>query len=277
MDKSKCVYVGKVRNVYDIGDNLLAFEHTDNQSAFDRHICIIPNKGEILTKISEWWFNKTKHIIPNHFISSNKNIMICKKCEPFKIEVVVRGYITGSTSTSLWTHYGNGERIYCGIKFPDNLIKNQKLDNIVVTPTTKGDKDEPISSEDIINKGLASEEEWDYIRTKALELFDFGQKVSNEKGLILVDTKYEFGKDDKGNILLIDEIHTCDSSRFWLKDTYQTKFDKGLEPDRFDKDIIRTFIKNSCDPYKDELPEIPKSLIFKAQNAYQEFFGMLTK
>lgn len=271
------IYRGKVRDVYDLGNDFLCFHQTDRQSAFDRHICKIPHKGIILTSISAFWFNKTEHIIPNHMICWKDNTMICKKCTPFKVEVVVRGYITGSTSTSLWTHYNNGERVYCGVSFPDGLIKNQKLYKNVVTPTTKGEHDNPISGEDIIQMGLMTQQEWNYIHDKALELFDYGQKVSHTKGLILVDTKYEFGKDVNGNILLIDEIHTCDSSRYWLLKTYHEKMNKGDEPDKFDKDVIRDYIKSKCDPYNEKLPEIPQELINKVQQAYSKFYKMLTE
>ena len=286
------VYTGKVRQVYDITSYTnpstssmssmffakdMAMIHSDRQSAFDRNICTIPGKGIILTKISEWWFNKTKHIIQNHHLYSEGNVCIVKKCKPFKIEVVVRGYITGSTSTSLWTHYSRGERTYCGITFRDGYKKHQKLDQIVVTPTTKGDHDDPISDKDVIIKRLATQKEWDYIKSKALELFKYGQQVAAERGLILVDTKYEFGKDIiTGDILLIDEIHTCDSSRFWLKDSYLERFAKGQEPERFDKDIIRTFIRSKCDPYKDPLPNIPEELIERSLISYLKFYRMLT-
>ena len=184
--------------------------------------------------------------------------------------------MTGSTSTSIWTHYQRGERIYCGIQFPDGLVKNQKLTENVITPTTKGVRDEPLTEKEIIVEGIMTIEEWMYIKEKALELFNFGQKIADEKGLILVDTKYEFGKDVYGNIILIDEIHTCDSSRYWLKDTYEERFMLGQEPEKFDKDIIRDYIISKCDPYKDQLPDIPDELIRKVSYAYQKFYEFLT-
>lgn len=274
----KSNYIGKVRDIYDIGNNELAFYHSDRLSAFDRNICTIPGKGKLLTNISKWWFEKTKWIIPNHMLWTYNNIMIVKKCTQFKIEVVVRAYITGTTSTSLWTHYDNGERIYCGIEFPDGLKKNQKLPKIVVTPTTKGIKDDLITESDIIKNNLATINEWKYIKDKSLQLFKFGQLVAENKGLILVDTKYEFGKDINGNIILTDELHTCDSSRFWLKETYDYKFKNGLEPDRFDKDIIRRYISNKCDPYdlkNGKIPIIADELIKKTYNAYSNFYNLL--
>jgi len=275
-EKYKKTYVGKVRDCYDIDYDLLAMLHSNRQSAFDKHICTIPMKGDILTSCSKWWFNRTQHIVPNHYLYSYGNLMIVKKCRPFKVEVVVRGYITGSTNTSLWTHYHKGARTYCGIKFPDGLVKNQKLDRPVITPTTKDEHDRPITHEEVVSLGLMEQNDWNYVKKKALELFTFGQKVAATKGLILVDTKYEFGRDSDGNIILIDEIHTCDSSRYWLKHTYKERFSKGLEPERFDKDVIRTYIRKLCDPYKEKLPPIPNELIEKAQNAYLKFYYMLT-
>ena len=269
------IYIGKVRRIYDAGNNLISIEASDKQSAFDRHICTIPNKGEILTKLSEFWFKLTKHIINNHYISSTGNIMLCTKCTPFKVEVVVRGYITGSTSTSLWTHYNKGERKYCGITFPDGLLKNQKLDNPVVTPTTKSASDKPVSGDDIIAMNLMTADEWSYIKSKALELFNYGQSYAEKHGLILVDTKYEFGKDVDNNILLIDELHTCDSSRYWLKETYDECFKNQREPDSFDKDVIRRYVAERCDPYKDKIPEIPQELIAKTCNVYSTLYNMI--
>lgn len=275
-NKYKLIYQGKVRDVYDLGNNQLAFVQTDRQSAFDKHICTIPGKGVVLTESSAWWFEKTREIIDNHYLWKDGRTLICKKCEPFKIEVVVRGYMTGSTSTSIWTHYQRGERVYCGIQFPDGLVKNQKLTENVITPTTKGVRDEPLTEKEIIVEGIMTIEEWMYIKEKALELFNFGQKIADEKGLILVDTKYEFGKDVYGNIILIDEIHTCDSSRYWLKDTYEERFMLGQEPEKFDKDIIRDYIISKCDPYKDQLPDIPDELIRKVSYTYQKFYEFLT-
>lgn len=269
-------YSGKVRNVYDIGYNLLAMVATDKQSAFDRQICVIPNKGRVLNYASKFWFDCTRHIIQNHCIYTNDNIMIVKKCEPIMIEVVVRGYMTGSTNTSLWTHYSKGERQYCGITFPDGLKKNYKLPRNCVTPTTKGVTDELISAREIVEKGYVTLEEWKYIETKALELFAFGQMMADSRGFILVDTKYEFGRDVNGNIILMDEIHTCDSSRYWLKESYWKRIEKGEEPEKFDKDIIRDWVRKECDPYKDQLPEIPKELIDRTSKVYMSFYEKLT-
>lgn len=271
----KLIYSGKVREIYDIGDDKLLIVATNRQSAFDRHICDIDGKGILLTNISAWWFNLTKDIIDNHYIDHSGREMVVKKCKPYKVEVVVRGYMTGSTNTSLWTYYNKGCREYCGHHFEDGIKKNQKLVKNIVTPTTKDISDKPISGQEVINLGLMLEDEWKYMEEIALKLFEYGQKIANNKGLILVDTKYEFGKDKNGKIILIDELHTCDSSRYWLLSSYQSRFDQGLEPEKFDKDVVREWIKTQCDPYNDPLPEIPDELIKKTYNSYIKFGKML--
>tara|TARA_Y100001970_G_C14238297_1_gene863295 strand:- start:446 stop:1315 length:870 start_codon:yes stop_codon:yes gene_type:complete len=271
----KPIYLGKVREIYKFGDDYLILKATDRVSSFDKHIGIIEGKGILLNKMSEYWFKKTKHIIKNHYISSLDDIMLVYNCKPIKLEIIVRAYITGSTETSLWRHYNNGERIYCGIEFPDGLKKNQKLENIVVTPTTKGDIDEPISKEDIISKNILTKEECNFIYEKAKELFTFGQTIADNSGFILVDTKYEFGRNKDGEIILIDEIHTCDSSRYWIKDTYEEKIKNNQEPDKLDKDCIRDWVNKVCNPYEDDIPKIPDSIIKKAYDSYSYFYNKL--
>ena len=259
------LYSGKVRDIYEHEDsNKLYIKTTDRLSSFDKHICNLKNKGKILTLICAFMFKKTKHIISNHYISHINNILVVKKCVPAKIEFVVRGYITGNTKTSLWTHYNNGVRNYCGIQFPDNLKKNQKLEEPVITPTTKDIEDIPISKEEIINRNYMTQNECDFVYEKAMELFKYGQKMADNAGFILVDTKYEFGKDENNNIILIDEIHTCDSSRYWIKKTYQNRFKNNIEPEKLDKDTIRDWVKSQCNPYIDEIPDIPED--FKKKN-----------
>jgi len=295
------VYSGKVRDVYKMGDNHLLMKASDRVSSFDQHIGIIPGKGELLNKMSEHWFNETKHIIDNHLISTENEFALVKKCTPFKIEVVVRGYITGNTSTSLWTHYekfkkeqsvslkslsalndysfiGNENKVfqYCGIVFPDGLIKNQKLDHPVITPTTKGKVDKPITKKEIISEGYMSHTECDFIFKKALELYNFGVEQAAMAGFILVDTKYEFGKTNNGNIVLIDEVHTCDSSRYWDKKSYLDRFAAGEEPVKLDKDCVRDWVKSVCNPYDDDIPKIPQEIIKKAYNSYEYFYNKIT-
>mgnify|MGYP001368536373 CR=1 FL=1 len=273
---NKLLYSGKVRNIYEHNDSdKLLIETTDRLSSFDRYICDLKGKGEILNLISVFMFNKTKHIIDNHYISHNKNQIIVKKCVPFKIEVVVRAYITGNTTTSLWTHYDKGIRNYCGIIFPDNLKKNQKLNNHVITPTTKDIEDIPISKEDIVKKKYMTQEECDFIYEKSLELFKYGELIADKAGFILVDTKYEFGKDENNNIILIDELHTCDSSRYWFKNTYNDRFSNNLEPEKLDKDKIRDYVKSKCDPYRDIIPKIPNELKNNNINIYNYFYNKI--
>uniref|UniRef100_A0A6C0CKA9 phosphoribosylaminoimidazolesuccinocarboxamide synthase n=1 Tax=viral metagenome TaxID=1070528 RepID=A0A6C0CKA9_9ZZZZ len=274
------VYEGKVRNVYDVGFNRLVMEASTRTSAFDRHICNIPDKGAMLNDMSRWWFENTRHIVPNHFLASQDRFMLAKKCKPFMIEFVVRDYITGSTETSLWTHYSKGAREYCGVSFPNGLKKNQKLPNgPVLTPTTKGVRDVPISPEDIVKERYMTQEELDYCSHKALEVFEFGKKTAAEKGLILVDTKYEFGRCfETGQILLIDELHTCDSSRYWKADTYQQRFDTGEAPQNLDKDAVRRWVKENVeDPYSVEvMPEPPEGVVQNVRSTYLEFWKTLT-
>mmetsp|Transcript_2007 Transcript_2007/g.6028 ORF Transcript_2007/g.6028 Transcript_2007/m.6028 type:complete len:536 (+) Transcript_2007:215-1822(+) len=269
---------GKVRDQYVVGDQLVLVT-TDRQSAFDRVLAAIPFKGQVLNMTSAWWFRNTEHIVPNHVQSiPHPYVTVAKKCSPFPVEFVVRGYITGSTSTSLWTNYNKGVRNYCGIDFPDGLIKNQKLDENVLTPTTKEDYgDENISPADIISKGLMSKEDFDVCAKAAMELFAYGQKVASEHGLILVDTKYEFGKDENGTIRLIDEIHTPDSSRFWLAPTYDKRMAEGKNPENVDKEFLRLWFQDNCDPYKDEkLPEAPEDLVTELARRYIMLFQTIT-
>ena len=269
------VYNGKVRRVEDIGNNCLLLSASNRLSSFDKHICDINNKGAILNALSAWWFNNTSHIIDNHYLYHSGNDMIVKKCRPIKLEIVVRAYMTGSTSTSIWTMYKNGERHIYGLNFRDGYLKNQKLDNIIITPTTKGVNDVPITENEIIEQSYLTREEWEYVSQKALELFRYGQMISDTRGLILVDTKYEFGYYNN-KIILMDEIHTCDSSRYWVKDTYLDRFNNGLEPEKLDKDAVRDWVKQRCDPYVDEIPEIPEDVIQKVENVYNRYHNLLT-
>jgi phosphoribosylaminoimidazole-succinocarboxamide synthase len=250
--------------------------HSNRLSAFDRHITDIPNKGLILTKISANWFKQLHEIgIKTHYLNHYNNVMFVKKCEMIPIEMVIRGYITGNTRTALWTHYNNGERLYCGIKLPDGLKKNQKLESNIITPTTKGEKDELISVDNIVKRGLMTQNQYNICSDITHKVFSYGQNMANKNNLLLVDTKYEFGIDYNGEILLCDELHTFDSSRYWLKKTYKDNFLLEKEPNKFDKDIIRDYIYNKCDPYNDIIPNIPEDLILKMENLYLNFYKML--
>ncbi|MAE42238.1 phosphoribosylaminoimidazolesuccinocarboxamide synthase [Candidatus Woesearchaeota archaeon] len=269
---------GKVRDVYVKNDKLFLIA-TDRQSAFDRNLANIPFKGQVLTQTSLFWFENTKDIVKNHVISSpDPNTVECKKLNVFPVEVVVRGYITGVTSTSAWTAYEKGERDFCGITLPEGLKKNQKFEEPILTPTTKDDEhDEKISPDEIVKSGRMTQEQWDFVAEKALELFQRGEEIAAKNGLILVDTKYEFGYDENGEIYLIDEIHTPDSSRFWIKKSHEEKFAKGEEPENIDKEFLRLWFKENCDPYKDKvLPDAPEELVVELSKRYIQLYEMIT-
>ena len=269
---------GKVRDQYDLSEGI-ALITTDRQSAFDRVLASIPFKGQVLNLTSAWWFKQTEHLIGNHVISiPDPNVTFAKRCKVFPIEFVVRGYITGSTSTSLWTVYNSGDREYCGNKLPEGLIKNQKLDSNMLTPTTKDvHHDRPISPDEIVRDGWMKKKDWDYCSKKALELFDFGQELASRNGMILVDTKYEMGLDSDGNITLIDEIHTPDSSRYWLADTYEQRMADGKEPENIDKEFLRLWFVDNCDPYNDKvLPTAPEELVVELSRRYIYLYETIT-
>ena len=269
---------GKVRDTYDLEDRILIIT-TDRLSAFDRLLATIPFKGQVLNQTSAWWMDKTSNIIGNALISlPDPNACLMRKCSVFPVEFVVRGFMTGSTETSLWTHYKAGTREYCGNILPDGMKKNDRLSKSIITPTTKSaDHDVPISPSEIVANGLMTQQEWDEASAAALRLFAFGQEEAAKRGLLLVDTKYEFGKDAEGNILLIDEIHTPDSSRYWLADSYSSRHAEGQEPQNIDKEFLRLWFRANCDPYNDaELPEAPQALVMELSRRYVLLYEMIT-
>jgi phosphoribosylaminoimidazole-succinocarboxamide synthase len=271
-------YCGKVRDTYDLGDKLILIT-TDRQSAFDRVIAAVPYKGQVLNLISAWWFEQTANIIPNHVIAiPDPNITVAKKCRVFPIEFVVRGYITGATKTALWTQYHQGTRYYCGIHFPEGLRKNQQLPQPILTPTTKDRvHDRPISPKEIVTEGWMTQAEWDEASAIALRLFQYGTMLAKTHGLILVDTKYELGIDMMGRMTLVDEIHTPDSSRYWLASNYAERFAAGKEPDSIDKEFLRLWFVNHCDPYQDNpLPSAPPELITTLASRYIQLYEKIT-
>lgn len=234
-------YQGKVRDFY-LFDSKRILITTDRISAFDVVLGLIPHKGAVLNLLSAFWFRETRDIIPNHVISvPHPNVTIAKNVKLIPIEMVVRGYISGVTGTSIWGSYEKGERMIYGIKFPESLRKNQKLPKPVLTPTTKTESghDQRLTREQIIKKKIAPEKIYKQMEKVSLALFDRGTKICAKAGIILVDTKYEFGLDEKGRLILIDEVHTPDSSRFWIKKTYLARFKKSLEPENFDKEFLR--------------------------------------
>jgi phosphoribosylaminoimidazole-succinocarboxamide synthase len=272
-------YVGKVRDTYEMNDGRLLLVTTDRQSGFDRLLGAIPFKGQVLNRTSLYWFEQTRDIVGNHAIASpHANALIARKCAVLPIEFVVRGYMTGSTDTSIWTQYQNGARNYCGHALPEGMKKNEQLAKNIVTPTTKETThDRPITAQEIVAEGWLTAQQWEFTSAKALALFEFGQKVAAERGLILVDTKYEFGVASDGEILLIDEIHTPDSSRYWLADSYTERLAAGQEPNMIDKEFFRLWFRERCDPYKDAvLPTPPDDLIAELAARYIQLFEKIT-
>jgi len=272
-------YAGKVRDTYDLGDGRLLILTTDRQSGFDRMLGAIPYKGQVLNRTSLHWFEATRHIVPNHLLSSpHANAVVARKCRVLPIEFVMRGYLTGSTDTAIWTHYARGERTFAGTMLPDGMRKNQPLPQALLTPTTKEQThDRPITTGEIISEGWLAEREWEFTSAVAQQLFAFGQQRAAERGLILVDTKYEFGVSEEGDILLIDEVHTPDSSRYWLADSYEERFAAGREPDMIDKEFFRLWFRERCDPYADTvLPTPPDDLIAELASRYIQLFERIT-
>lgn len=249
-------YVGKVRDVYSQKDRSILIA-TDRQSAFDISWCSIPLKGQALNQISAWWFTQIKDIMPTHVIAvPDENAAVVKKLDMLKVEIVVRAYLTGSTGTSAWVNYNNGVRNFCGNALPDGMIKNQKFKETIITPTTKGETDELIDPAGIIEKKLATKAQWDEIHDKALALFKRGQELALTRGLILVDTKYEMGLDRDGTITIADEVHTPDSSRYWLAGSYDQRMAEGKEPESLDKEFFRLWLKEQGFDYGKPKPDI---------------------
>lgn len=268
---------GKVRDSFVIEGKRI-FITTDRQSAFDRVLGFIPFKGQVLTQLSEFWFTKTKDIIPNHLILvPDPNVMLVKNAKLIPIEMVVRGYITGVTDTSIWGSYEKGERIIYGIKFPEGLRKNQKLKSPVITPTTKAEigHDERLTEEEIIKRKIVSPLLWKQMKKAALAVFARGQKIADRAGMILVDTKYEMGMLD-GKLILIDEVHTPDSSRYWVKKTYQERLKKGIEPESYDKEPLRIWFKEHGYKGEDTPPKMPPEFVAKMSILYIGIYEKIT-
>jgi phosphoribosylaminoimidazole-succinocarboxamide synthase len=273
-------YRGKVRENYDLPDGSRIIISTDRLSAFDRILTCIPYKGQVLTQTARYWFEQTRDICPNHVIDyPDPNVVVGKRLNILPVEVVVRGYLAGTTGTSILTLYKKGQREMYGITLPDGMRDNQILPEPIITPTSKefdGGHDEPLTPTQIIEQGLLTEAQWRTLSNYALALFARGQEIARKRGLILVDTKYEFGTDENGTIILADEIHTPDSSRYWLADSYQDRFEKGVRPESFDKDFVRSWVTEHCDPYKDEIPEIPLELIEQTSKVYIRAYEAIT-
>jgi phosphoribosylaminoimidazole-succinocarboxamide synthase len=273
-------YKGKVRENYDLPDGRRIIIATDRLSAFDVILTAIPLKGELLTQTARYWFEETADICPNHVLDyPDPNVVVGTRLDILPVEIVVRDYLAGTTSTSVLTKYKNGERDMYGIRLPDGLRDNEKLPQTIITPTSKaldGGHDEPLTRDDILTRGLLSEEQWDTVSRYALALFARGKALAAKRGLILVDTKYEFGTNKDGSIILADEIHTPDSSRYWLAESYKQRFEAGERPQSFDKDFIRAWVTARCDPYKDRIPKIPAELIEQTSRVYTQAYETIT-
>jgi phosphoribosylaminoimidazole-succinocarboxamide synthase len=273
-------YRGKVRDNYDLPDGRRIIIATDRLSAFDRNIAAIPFKGQVLTQIARFWFDRTADLCPNHVIEyTDPNVLVCHRLDILPVEVVVRDYLAGTTATSVWSMYKAGRRDIYGLRFPDGLRENEKLPQTIITPTTKardGEHDEPVTVEGILTRNLLTEAQWREVSERALALFARGREIAAERGLILVDTKYEFGTDRDGNILLADEVHTPDSSRYWFAKSYPERFEAGQPPESFDKDFLRRWVAARCDPYKDPIPQIPRELVMQTSQVYVDAFETLT-
>jgi len=267
-------YEGKVRDNYTTKDGRRFIVVTDRISAFDRVLGTLPFKGQVLNSLAAYWFEHTRHIIDNHMISSpDPNAMECVQCTPLKVEMVVRAYLTGVSSTSILTAYNKGEREFCGHTLPDGLTAHGPLPKPILTPTTKaahGAHDENVSREQIIASGEVTAKDFDEAAEKVMALFAFGQKLCAERGLILVDTKYELGRTPAGKLVLIDEIHTPDSSRFWFKNTYDARMEAGQAPESFDKEYVRRWLASQGYKGDGPIPTIPDDVKIEAARRYIE-------
>ena len=279
-------YFGKVRDCYDLpataevpeGRRILI--SSDRISAFDCILAAIPHKGQVLTQLARWWFDRTGDICANHVLAyPDANVVVGKRLTILPVEIVVRGYLAGTTGTSVLTLYKQGQRQMYGHTLPEGLRDNEALPQAIITPTSKafdGGHDEPLTAAEIVEQGLLTAAQWDEVSAKALALFARGQAMAAERGLILVDTKYEFGVDLEGNILIADEIHTPDSSRYWLADGYEAALAAGGRPPSFDKDVIRAWVGARCDPYHDPIPEIPAEMIAQTSAVYIQAYEAIT-
>lgn len=271
---------GKVRDIFKIRDGKLAIVSTDRLSAFDKVLTHIPYRGQLLNEISEWWFDNTRDIIPNHKIDvPDPNVMIVREYPRIDLEIIVRGYLTGVTSTSIWKRYQNGEREFGDVILPDGMHKNMKLPHPILDPTTKAlvGHDEKATKAEILASGIVTPREWEEIETAALAVFARGQELSDKANLKLVDTKYEVARDPQTRrIVFIDELHTPDSSRYWKRDTYEERVEKGKEPENYDKEFGRLFYENLGYKGDGEPPVMPEAIQLELMNRYMYVYEQLT-
>lgn len=278
-DRFRNVQRGKVRDSYRPGDGIRVLITTDRISAFDRVLCTLPFKGQVLNQLSTWWFEQTAAIAPNHLIRQvDPAAVIATECEALPVEFVVRAYLTGVTPTSVWSHYSRGEREFCGHRLPDHLKKNEALPEAILTPSTKAEKggrDESVSRATLIARGVLDEKTFDRAADIAHALFEYGQRTCAERGLILVDTKYEIGRTADGDLMVIDEIHTPDSSRYWRADSYETRMGAGEEPDSLDKEYVRRWLHAQGFDGAGKVPPIPDDVRTEAARRYVEACEMI--
>jgi len=271
---------GKVRESYDLPDGRRIMIATDRQSAFDFVLAAVPFKGQVLNQTALFWFERTKDLCANHAIDSpDPNVVVGRRLDMLPVEMVVRDYLTGSTDTSVWPMYKRGERILYGHRFPDGMVKNEKLPSTILTPTTKaalGAHDEPVTADEIVRRGVVTKSQWDELAARSLKLFARGREIAAANGLVLVDTKYEFGLDQQGRITLADEIHTPDSSRYWIAGSYAKRLKHGKEPESLDKEFLRLWIAARCDPYKQPIPEIPPETLIEFSGKYVALYEQVT-
>lgn len=271
---------GKVRDLFSLPDGRRLIVTTDRLSAFDRVLLAVPFKGQVLNQLSAFWFKKTADIVPNHLLAlPDPNISLVRDCETLPVEVVVRGYITGTTQTALWVRYALGERRIYGYRFPDGMQKNRPLPEPIITPTTKaaaGEHDERLTCAEVVQRGLLDAATWDQVQGAALALFRHGQEVARQGGLILVDTKYEFGRAPDGSVMLIDEVHTPDSSRFWIADSYSERVDAGQEPENFDKEFLRLWYADRGYRGDGDPPQATDDLMIQVGRRYIALYEMIT-
>jgi phosphoribosylaminoimidazole-succinocarboxamide synthase len=269
---------GKVRDAWRVGDHRVLVT-TDRQSAFDVVLGTVPYKGQVLTRLAAWWFERTADLVPNHLVAMpDPNVLVVKDARVWPVEMVIRGYITGVTTTSLWYHYERGAREIYGLAFPDGLRKNERLAEPVITPTTKaesGGHDERLTREEILDGELLPHGVYEAMEAATRRLFERGQGLAAERGLILVDTKYEFGDVD-GTLTLVDEIHTPDSSRFWLAETYAERFAAGEEPETFDKEFLRRWYVDRGYRGEGEPPPLPAELAERLSRLYIDAYERIT-
>lgn len=273
-------YKGKVRDCYDLPTGERILISTDRQSAFDRKdFPAIPFKGQVLTQTAKFWFKQTADICPNHVVAyPDPNVIVGKTLKMLPVEVVVRDYLTGSTDTSVWPMYERGERKLYGYDFPDGLKKNAKLPQTIITPTTKGERDEPLAVGEVAEKCGIDAAVWEEVQQKALAVFARGREIAARHGLILVDTKYEFGLDENGVVTLADEIHTPDSSRYWLAASYAERHAAGQEPESLDKEFLRLWVRaNHPNPYDLTIPmNVPDEIVVEFSTKYIRLFESVT-